>query len=302
MCNELLIMTPQTKGIIFCLTAAILWGISGTFAQFVFQNRAITPEWLTTWRLSASGLTLLIWAYSKEGKQIFAIWFPLKQAIALVFFAIFGMLAVQLTYFVAIKHSNAATATVLQYMAPAIIALVLTIQYRKPPTIREIIAISLALLGIFLLVTHGSFTNLSITGKALFWGIASAFTMVLYTLFPLKLLAKYGARNVVGWAMLIGGLFSSLLFPTWHFEGQWDGYTLLAMVFIVPLGSLIAFYLYLASFQHIGGGKASILISAEPLAATVFSVIFLGVQFGLLDWIGSFCIILTIFLLARTTR
>lgn len=295
-------MTHQTTGILFCLIAATLWGISGTFAQFVFQNRAITPEWLTTWRLFISGGVLLCWSYSQEGKQIFALWFPLKQAIALIFFSVFGMLAVQLTYFVAIKHSNAATATVLQYIAPTIIAVFLAIKNKKLPSLKEVIAISLSLMGIFLLATHGSFTNLTITLQALFWGLASALAIVLYTLFPLKLLAKFGARDVVGWAMLIGGFTASLIFPSWHIEGRWDTYTCIAMIFIVPLGSLTAFYLYLASFQHIGGGKASVLISAEPFAATLFSVIFLHVEFGVLDWLGSFCIILTIFLLATSHR
>lgn len=292
-------MNPQTKGIIFCLTSAILWGISGVFAQFIFQNRAITPEWLTAWRLIISGTLLLSWSYYLEGNKIFALWKSGKESLSMIFFALFGMLAVQLTYFVAIKESNAATATILQYLAPAMITVYLIIRLKKLPSKIQTLAVALALAGTFLLATHGNIYSLSITVTALIWGIVSAFTLALYTLFPVKLLKKHGARNIVGWAMFIGGLSFSAVYPVWHVEGIWDGYTVLAMIVIVPLGSLVAFYLYLDSFQYIGGSKASILISAEPLAATVFSVLFLNVQFVGMDWLGSICIILTIFLLAK---
>lgn len=43
------------------------------------------------------------------------------------------MLMVQYTYFAAIKHSNAATATVLQYAGPVIIAIYLAIKNKKSP-------------------------------------------------------------------------------------------------------------------------------------------------------------------------
>lgn len=44
--------------------------------------------------------------------------------------------------------------------------------------------------------------------------------------------------------------------------------------------------------------KGSLYASVEPVSATVFSVIWMHVSFGLMDLIGFACIISTIFLLA----
>ena len=45
--------------------------------------------------------------------------------------------------------------------------------------------------------------------------------------------------------------------------------------------------------------KAGMLGSLEPLAAIIFSMLFLGASFGLMDVLGTALILGTVFLLAR---
>ncbi|HUN04623.1 MAG TPA: DMT family transporter, partial [Niabella sp.] len=97
------------NGILLGITAATLWGISGTLGQFLFQQRGINVEWLITVRLLISGVGLLILAKTTKN-DIFSIWKNRKDAIELMLFSVIGMVGVQYTYFAAIKHSNAATA------------------------------------------------------------------------------------------------------------------------------------------------------------------------------------------------
>src|SRR5690554_6479531 len=106
------------KGFLLAITAAILWGVSGTFAQFLFQQKGINVEWLITVRMLVPGLLLLLYAQFVEKCDLWSIWKNKKDAVQLTVFAFTGMAAVQYTYFAAIKHSNAATATVLQYSGP----------------------------------------------------------------------------------------------------------------------------------------------------------------------------------------
>lgn len=111
----------RIKGIVLVITAAMLWGVSGTVAQFLFQKNGFTPEWLVVIRLLISGIALLVFAVIKGGQDIFQIWKSKEDCIKLILFSIIGMLGVQYTYFAAIKYGNAATATILQYMSPVII-------------------------------------------------------------------------------------------------------------------------------------------------------------------------------------
>ncbi len=296
--EKLVINSLRIKGIIMVLIGAVLWGISGTVAQYLFQYSGFTPEWLVVVRLLISGTILLSLASLKGKQKIWGIWKDKKDIVSLVFFSIFGMLAVQYTFFAAINHSNAATATVLQYLAPVMISSFIAIREKRLPKIKEIIAVVLALLGTFLLVTKGSISSLSISGIALFWGLTSAVALAYYTLQPLRLLAKWGSAIVIGWGMLIGGFSFSFIHPPWKFVGQWSFNAFLAVLFIIIFGTLIAFYCYLESLAYISASETSILASVEPLSAAFLSVVWLHVSFGLEEWLGTLCIISTIILLS----
>lgn len=290
--------TTIKKGVLLAIIAAAFWGISGTLGQFLFQQRGVNVEWLITVRMLVSGIGLLIFAKATK-QDIFTIWKNKKDTIQLIVFSIIGMAGVQYTYFAAIKHSNAATATVLQFAGPIFIAVYLALKYKKPPKKLELLAILLAVTGTFLLVTRGSFSTLSITGIALFFGIASAITLAIYTLQPKELLAKYNSALVVGWGMFVGGIAFSFVKVPWQVEGYWDLKASLSMIFIVVFGTLVAFYSYLNAVKIIGGQKTSLLASAEPLVAVILSVIWLKTPFSAIEWIGSLCIISTVFLLTK---
>jgi drug/metabolite transporter (DMT)-like permease len=294
---------PQKyKGFFLALNSALLWGVSGTCVQFLFQHRYINTEWLVTVRLLVSGFLLLCYASSQQHLPIFKIWKNKQDAISLLLFAIVGMLAVQYTYFAAISFSNAATATILQYIGPVIIASYMAVRSKKAPTVSEGIAILLTLAGTFLIVTHGSFKSLSLSGLALFWGIASAFALATYTLLPIGLLKRYDSAIIVGWGMLIGGLVFSCIHAPWKPIGNFDTTTLLLITFVILFGSLIAFCSFMVSVKLIGPTNASLLSCTEPLSSTVLAVIWLNVPFGIYDWLGTALILITIVLLALNEK
>ena len=232
---------PRIKGIILVIIGSMLWGISGTVAQFLIQEKGFSTEWLVVIRLLVAGLLLLLYTYIKGGQSIWKIWESNHSCLSLVLFSIIGMLGVQYTYFAAIKHGNAATATILQYLSPVLIACYLIIRNKKIPCLQEFIAITLAMFGTFLIITKGSIHTISISKLALFWGISSACAAAFYTLQPRHLLGKYGSSVVVGWGMLIGGIAFSFIHQPWNFTGKWSITSIFAVIFVVLFGTLIAF-------------------------------------------------------------
>lgn len=292
-------MATTNPGFILAITAAILWGISGACAQFVFQQKQIDIEWLVTVRLLVAGALLLLYSASRPNAQIWHIWKTRRSAFDVLVFALLGMLAVQYTYFAAINYSNAATGTVLQYLGPVFIALYFSVLRKRLPSRPEAAAIFLAFLGTLLLVTHGDLGSMKISGLALFWGVSSAIALAFYTIYPVRLLRDNDAANVVGWSMVVGGLGLSLFSKPWHISGSWDIQTVSAAGFIIVFGTLLSFYAYLAAVKRIGPQKTSLLACAEPLAATIVAVLWLKIPFALMDWIGSLCILATLFILAR---
>lgn len=290
------------SGYLLAFLAALLWGVSGACCQYLFEHKAVNAEWLVTVRLIIPGLILTVFAGVKKQPDLFTIWKNRQDILQLVIFSIFGMLGAQYTYFITIKHSNAATATVLQYLGPVLIACFYAFKLKRVPTILEFLAIFFAMAGTFLLVTHGKIGQLSISSDALGWGLISAVALAAYSVLPVRLLQKYSATVIVGWAMLIGGVTFSFVHPPWAVSGIWDVTTYLCAAFIVVFGTLVAFYAYLIAVKMIGAKTASLLACAEPLSAAIIAVIWLNVSFEMFDWLGTFFILATIMLLSIRGR
>ncbi len=175
-------MGSSKKGMLNVLIAAVLWGSSGVCAQFIMQESQMSSPFLTMTRLLFAGLILLMLGFV-HGDRIFRVLQNRRDALSLLFFSLFGALTVQFTFLMTIEKSNAATATVLQFLSPTIIVAWFALARKARPTPLVLGAICTSLAGTFLLVTHGNPTTLSISPAALFWGIASAFAAaVLYHL------------------------------------------------------------------------------------------------------------------------
>ncbi|WP_096199759.1 DMT family transporter [Bacillus sp. FJAT-45350] len=285
-------------GICLVLTGAILWGVSGSVAQYLFEEHGFNAEWLVVIRLLSAGILMLSIAIMTGNENVWEIWKTPMNRVKIIVFGICGMLGVQYTYFAAIEASNAATATLLQYTGPVMIVLYLLLRHKVAPTKYQVMAIILALTGTFLLVTHGNYTTLSISGWALFWGLASAVGLAIYTLQPIKLLKEFGSGVVVGWGMIIGGIGMSFIHPPWNIVGELTVPSIIAVIFIIIFGTIIAFFSYLESLKYLKPTEASLLACAEPLSAAIIAVIWLNVVFGLSEWIGAFCIITTVAILS----
>jgi drug/metabolite transporter (DMT)-like permease len=63
----------RIAGFGLAIFAAITWGVSGTFGQFLFSQRGINPGWLVTLRLLVAGSILLMIALFR-GLDLWKIW------------------------------------------------------------------------------------------------------------------------------------------------------------------------------------------------------------------------------------
>jgi drug/metabolite transporter (DMT)-like permease len=292
--------TNHFKGMIIVIIGAALWGISGTVAQTLFQDHHITVGWLVDVRLLGSGIILLLMSLiGKERHKVWAVWKDPKTVLALITFAILGLVGVQYTYLASIAKGNAAVATLLQYLAPVFIAGYFIVKRRALPNWAEWLAILLALVGTFLLLTNGSTKNLHIPLSAVIWGVLSAVALAFYTIYPGKLLVKWGAPIVIGWGMTIGGIALSFWHSPWQLPvTQWTVKTVSYTGFVVIFGTLIAFYLYLESQRYITAKESSLLACTEPLTAVLTAILWLGVPMGLMQWLGAVCVLGMMILLA----
>lgn len=202
-------MSKALKGSLMVVIAGIAWGISGVSGQYLMAN-GVHVNLLTSLRLLVSGIALTGLAFMTQRERLMSAMKRKDVWLGIALFSLFGLLLNQYAYLSAIHYTNAGTATVLQYLTPVLILAVVCLKGRVMPTVGELSAIILAILGTYIIATHGQWTSLAMTPKGLFWGLLSAVTYALYILIPARLIRKLGSLIVIGPGMLLSGiLFSS---------------------------------------------------------------------------------------------
>lgn len=293
-------MDNQKKGVLLVSIGALFWGGSGVAGQFILHDKGFSPDWLVCVRMLSAGCILLTLDAIQSRSGTFSVWHDKNDAIRLVLFGVLGMMGAQYTYYVSIYYGNAATASILQFMMPILIVGWIAISSRRLPRLLEVICVALALVGTFLLVTHGRTDSLATPLPAIVWGLLSAFAAAFYVISPKGLLLKYRSPLIIGWSMVLGGLFLVPIAHPLDFQGTLDAASLLAFLYIIVFGTVVAFWSYLESIKYISATMTGTLAALEPLAAVVLAVTLLDMHFGAIELVGALLILTAVTILART--
>ncbi len=285
-------------GTFLTIAGGILWGISGVCGQFLFQNKEVTASWLVPIRLLTAGCLLLCYYFIKDRRKAFDIWRIRKNRTDIIIYGLAGMMLCQYSYFQTIEWSNAGTATVIQYLGPALIVIWVCFQTRRLPEKKEVLGVVLAVMGIFLIATHGNPTTLALSQKALIMGLISAVSIVIYTVKPASLQKQFDTPLVLAWGMLIGGIVLMAAFRPWNYQVIFDGETFMTLAFIILFGTMAGFSLYLTGVKMIGSVKAGLFACVEPVASMILTAVWMKVSFTVTDLIGTLFVIATIIILA----
>ncbi|WP_298211285.1 DMT family transporter [Ferrimicrobium sp.] len=262
----------QRPSIIGIVTAAILWGFSGIAAQQLFQHYHLAPTWLAAVRVTGAGVLLALWAgprgRSAGLRRLGADW---RKLATIIIFGVVALDGVQLTFFLAIAHGSAVSATLLQFTSPVLILGWISLRHFRVPKPLLMVLVASALAGVALVVTDGSTSGLAIPLAGIVWGLTSALFTAFYNLLPAELLAHHNAEAVVASAFLIG---SVVLLP-WLIL---DAPTTMTMpeiglvIFIIVGGTAVPFLLYLSALANIAPLLANVVGTLEPLTAAVASI------------------------------
>lgn len=290
-------VAEKRLGTLITLIAGIAWGLSGVSGQYL-MSRGVSVDMITSLRLLVSGFFLVGLAYATVKEQLLAVLKDKNALLGISIFAMLGLVLNQTAYLQAIYHTNAGTATVLQYLCPILVLAYTCLKDRQVPTGTEIISILLAIVGTFLIATHGQLNELSITPIGLFWGIFSAFTYALYIILPGKLIRLYGSMVVIGLGMLMGGIVVTLGVQTWKQSLPLDTGTTFGLLGIVGVGTIFAYTAFLKGVSLVGPVNGSLLASIEPIASVFFAVWLVNEQFYTIDFVGMLLILLAVLLIS----
>jgi len=283
------------------LLACAFWGVSAVATQVVFETYSFPPLGLVAIRMSLAGL--ILYAVFRPAR-------PKGRLAAFVMFSVVGLWLVQLAYFLTIDSSNAATATLLQFLALPIIAAYEILSSKARVTVAGVLAVVLATVGTAELVAGRSDASVAllITPVALIAGLLTAATTAYYILASKPLLKAYGSMTVTTWGLLFGSFLAipagSVPLSDYSIPAASGGIPeLLALVaFIVVFGTLLSFLLYFKGLEKITPTEAGITAAMEPIVAAAVSFFLLHVVLTPFQYLGGILIIGAVAIIALKDR
>lgn len=278
-------MKSQKFGIMLVLISGIMWGFSGVIGQYIFLNSTMNSVQLSIIRQFVSGIILLTISVIKKDKKLFSVWKSGKRICSFLFFSFTGILGLQLTYFLAIEYSNAATGTIIQFTYIIMILVYTAIVLHNKPKSYETVAVLCAFCGIFLIATHGQLNSLAVSKESLIWGLSSAVCFTIYCLYPQKLYDDFGLINVIGWSSVLSSILLAVTTGTYRLP-EVPANIILLSVAVAIIGSLFPFVLYGIGIRILGSVKASLFVTVEPVTSAVLTWLCFKTKFVLPDIVG----------------
>ncbi len=296
-----IVRRTMIRGTVLVVLSAVFWATSSACGQYLMNIRGVPAEWLASTRILASGAILTVIGLIKNRGAARELFKKPRDLLTVFMYGTAGLMMAQFAFLKATKASNSATATVLQYLGPILIVIFVCVKNLKLPTVTEAISIALAVIGVFLLATHGNPTELAISKEALLFGLLAALGMVFYSILPVNVAPRYGSVTVSGIGMLAGGIVELFIARPWTYDVSLDFKGILAWCAVTVVGTAIGYTIYAQGVSDIGSVKAGTIASIEPVVSTLYTLA-MGTRLVIPDFAGIAAIIATIFILSRPSK
>jgi drug/metabolite transporter (DMT)-like permease len=288
----------QWRGYVMVVSAACCWGVMATVVKMLLRDRGVDPFLLVVVRADLATLTLfavlgLLWpARLRIGGR--DLWIAVAVGIV-------GLAINNFFYFQCLYLTSVATALLLQYQAPILVALYTVLVQRQPLRGRIVLAMTLALLGCALVVRAYDFEVLrpNLLGVAAGLGGAGAFAF--YILASRVALRTLDAWTLLTYAYLSAGLAWSLMVPPWRLLthgfslGTWG-----VFLAIATIGTVVPFGLFISGLRFLPPTQAGIISMLEIVVAAVVAFFLLGETLNPIQILGG-VLVLTGVVMVQTT-
>ena len=277
-------MKTISKGYVCIILSAVIFGCMPLMAKHIYAD-------------GANAITLVLLRNAISLPMLFGLAFARRESFSaspkriasVILVGIFGCAITPVLLFSSYNYMDSGTATVLHFVYPALVLVLELLFLRSRVRGANIIAILLCIAGIAFFYPPGGALNVTGSALALLSGLAYAAYIFL--------LGKFGRGSMGGYAFsffatlgsAVALLAACLLSDGFSLPKSLFGWLLCAVfAFVINVGAVVLFQ---NGAFLIGGQKASILSTVEPITSLIIGFAFLNEHVGLLSVIGSVLII-----------
>ena len=272
----------------YALTAALLWGVSGTVAADVFD--AVAPSRVAEVRAVVAVAFLLPYAW-RRGKLATRGTWPW-----LVLFGV-SLAAVHVTYYWAIDGLGVGPGVTVQFLAPILVLVWMRFVQRRPIVPVAWLAAAGAVTGLVMVTRAWEVAVLD--AWALGAGLASAVTFAAYLLIGERLGRTIEPATALTYGFAVAAVFWAIVEPLWTFPTGLSGRVVMELVWIGLGGTMVPFLLELAALRRAAAGWVGVVATVEPVIAAATAWVFLGQMLGPVQIVGGIVVLVAVVLVQR---
>lgn len=285
-------MKRKTVCVVAVLAAGSLWGTIGLFSR-TMQSYQFDVYALNTLCYSQASIMFVITALIKARERI-----KIQKKDLWVFFlaAVSTTLISSVFYFETVQIMSLSLATLLQGTAPFFVMLISAFAFQEKLTRRKLLALVMCVVGCGL-VAGVLDEALQVTAKGVLFGVISAIGYGLYSIFSKLALRRMYPNLIVSLYVVTFSalIMASISIPMHSFDKA--ELTLETWMMTLVFSFMVTFlpsYLYLYGLGGIDAGEASILVTMEPIVATLIGVFFYHETMSVSMMIGVLIVILSL--------
>lgn len=287
------------RAIIYIVVAGLMWGSSGIFVHFL-APLGYTSLQMTAVRSLVSALSMLIYILISD-KKLLKVSFKDFLLIACAGLSYFGTAS---AYYAAMQASSVSTAVILMYTAPVFVMAFSVAFMGERLTVKKAICVFMMLVGCALVSGIVGGMDFRLLGVLL--GLFAGICYSAYNIFA-KIEMDKGTNPMSAtlWCFVVAAIAAlsvsnpPQLIATTMQAPHW--------VFLVLIGlgvvtCVVPYFLYALALRDLPAGTASALGIVEPMAATLYSVAFLGETLSLISICGIVLILSAVFMLSKNAE
>lgn len=280
-----------SKGYIFIILSAIIFGLMPLMTKFIYAQGVNSVSLVFLRNILSLPFLAALAIYKENGIKINASALP-----QISFIAIMGCCITPLLLFTSYNFIPSGTATVLHFIYPAVVVICEIIFLKSKKKYIHIISVIICVTGILLFYNPNNPINLKGSICALLSGITYAVYVISLSAF------KHKKTSIFGFSLQVAAICSLIMFIVCIATNQ---LTFPRSVFGWLLTIFFAFALNIGAvvlFQKgtflIGGSRASILSTFEPITSILAGAVIFNEHLGVFTIIGTILVIAASVLIA----
>jgi drug/metabolite transporter (DMT)-like permease len=303
-------MRNPAFGLALVVLGAVLF-VQNAGVSRVALRAGVDPASLTTLRVTGTVIVLLLVAVVVRRDALRP---PRgRMALLLVAHGVFGVAALQWTYFVAIDRLPVGMALLLEYQAPLLVAL--WARFVQGEQVRRRLWLGLALAWGGLAAATGIWRGLHVDGLGILAGLGAALCFATYFLIGEHGVGLLDPVRVVLWSFLCAAVVLNLVHPTSSVPtgllddrvsllGRLGSHTApvwVLLVWIVVAGTVLPFGLELFALRHLRATTVTMVAMLEPIGVSALGWVWFEESLGTVAVVGGVAVVAGI-VLAQSAR